>query len=161
LDRLALSLVAAPFVFAVCALATRAPVRRIGAALAGGAAFGIGNAAWDFAARSMGWWSYPTAGPGIGPPIWYAAAGLSAAGVSLIGWRVVRRFGRRGCLAFLLGFALYCVLRDALVAAAADAVIRFGPGPAPYLADAAAAFTLMAVALAVQDVLGGDRGRLR
>ncbi len=156
-SRLLLSLVAAPLVFAACAFATRAPVRRSAAALAGGAAFGLGNVGWDVLAQAAGWWSYPgVGGSGHGPWLWYAAAGFSAAGVSLIGWRVRLRFGARGVLAFLAGFAAYCVLRDWRVASAPDSVIAFAPGALPYLADASAALTLMALALGVQLALGGD-----
>lgn len=141
--------------FALCALATRAPLRRIAAALAGGAVFAIGNAGWDVLAHRAGWWSYPGLGGAThGPALWYAAAGLSAAGVSLIGWRVVRRFGRSGLAMFLVAFALYCVARDARVAAAANSVIRFAPGAVPFVADGIAAFTLMASAMVVQLALG-------
>jgi hypothetical protein len=113
-DRLCLSLAAAPLVFAACAFATRAPARRMVAALAGGAAFTAGNAAWDLLAHAAGWWSYP--------------------GVGARDWRV---------------------------ASASDAVIVFAPGPLPWLADGAAAFTLMALALALQLALGGDPRSLR
>jgi hypothetical protein len=161
-DRLTVSLVASPFVFAACALATRAPARRMAAALAGGVAFAFGNAAWDVLANAAGWWTYPgLGGASRGPALWYAAAGLSASGVALIGWRVVRRFGRRGLAAFLIGFAAYCLARDLRVAAAPDSVIQFAPGPVPRLADGVAALTLMAAALAVQFALGGDPQRLR
>jgi hypothetical protein len=154
-DRLQLSLVASPLVFAACALATRASVRRCGAALAGGAAFAAGNFAWDLLAHAAGWWSYPAFGDG--PLLWYAAAGLSAAGVSLLGWRARRRFGTPGALAFLAAFAGWCVLRDGRVARAPDSVIVFGSGAAPWLADAAAAFSLMSLALGLQLALAERR----
>ena len=149
MDRVLLSLVAAPFVFAACVIATRAPALRSAAALVGGAAFGAGNIGWDVLAHAAGWWSYPSAS-GHGPLIWYAAAGLSAAGVSLLGWRARRRFGAPGGLVFLVAFAVFCVLRDWRVAHAPGAVIVFAPGPLPWLADGAAAFTLMALALGLQ-----------
>lgn len=162
MGRLQLSLAAAPLVFGACAFATRAPVRRIAAALAGGAAFALGNVGWDVLAQAAGWWSYPGAGgSGHGPWFWYAAAGLAAGGVGLIGWRVRRRFGARGALVFLAGFAVYCALRDWRVASAPDAVIVFAPGTLPYLADASAALTLMALALGLQLALGGDVRSLR
>ena len=162
MDRLLLSVAAAPLVFAVCAFATRAPARRIAAALAGGAAFAAGNIGWDVLAHAAGWWSYRgVGGSARGPLLWYAAAALSAAGVSLIGWRAWRRFGARGVCAFLALFTLYGALRDWRVARAADSVIVFGPGAAPWLADAIAWLTLMALALAIQLTLGGDARRLR
>jgi hypothetical protein len=161
-DRLLLSVAAAPLVFAACAFATRAPARRAAAALAGGAAFAAGNVAWDLLAHAAGWWSYRgVGGSGRGPLLWYAAAALSAAGVSLIGWRAWRRFGARGALAFLALFTLYGALRDFRVARVKESVIVFGPGPAPWIADAAGWLTLMALALAIQLALGGDARRLR
>lgn len=162
MDRLRLSLGAAPLVFAVCALATRAPPRRAAAALAGGVVFAAGNLACDVLASAAGWWSYVGLGDGSRAPVlWYGAAGLSAAGVSLIGWRAQRRFGARGLAGFLALFALYGALRDWRVAHAAGSVIVFGPGAAPWLADAAAWLVLMALVLAVQRQLGGDPARLR
>ena len=160
MDRLQLSLAASPLVFVACAFATRAPGRRIGAALAGGLAFAVGNVGWDLAAHAAGWWSYPALGA-RGPLLWYAAAGLSAAGVSLLGWRAWRRFGARGAAAFLALFTAYGVLRDWRVASTPDSVIAFGPGPAPWLADAAGWLTLMALALGLGHALGGDPRRLR
>lgn len=161
-SRLLLSLVAAPFVLAVCAFATRAPMPRIGAALAGGAAFAVGNAGWDELAYAAGWWSYPGfPGSARVPWLWYAAAGLSAAGISLIGWRAHRRFGARGLVAFLVLFALYGMLRDWRVASAAGSIIRFAPGAVPWLMDGTAWLSLMAVVLAIQLRLGGDARRLR
>jgi hypothetical protein len=160
-SRLLLSLAAAPFVFAVSAVATRAPWPRIGGALAGGVVFALGNAGWDALALAAGWWSYPGASGSHGPWLWYAAAGLSGGGVSLIGWRVRRRFGLAGALVFLVAFAAWCVVRDWRVAHAPESVIVFAPGMLPYLADAAAALTLMALALGVQLALGGDPKRLR
>lgn len=161
-SRLLLSLVAAPFVFAVCAFATRAPARRIAAALAGGVAFAVGNAGWDLLAHAAGWWSYPgIPGNAVVPWFWYAAAGLSVAGISLIGWRAWRRFGPRGLVAFLGLFALYGMLRDWSVASAAGSIIRFAPGAVPWLMDGTAWLSLMAVVLAIQLALGGEMRTLR
>jgi hypothetical protein len=156
-DRLLLSVLAAPLVFAGCAAVTRAPVRRMLAALAGGLVFAVGNVAWDVLARAAGWWSFRGVGEsGRGPLLWYAAAALSVAGVSLLGWRAWRRFGARGAAAFLALFTLYGVLRDWRVARAAGSVLVFGPGASPWLADAVAWLTLMSLALGVQLALAGD-----
>jgi hypothetical protein len=95
------------------------------------------------------------------PWLWYAAAGLSAAGISLLGWRAARRFGARGIAAFLAVFTVYGMLRDWRIASTAGRVIAFAPGPMPWLADGAGWLTLMALALGVQLRLGGDAKRLR
>src|SRR5258708_791980 len=97
MDRVTYSLVAAPLVFAVAALFTRAPWRRVLATLVGGVGFAAGNVGWDLLGRRAGWWHYP--GFGVHAPlVWYAAAGLGATGAALVGWRVTRRFGWRGLL---------------------------------------------------------------
>ncbi len=160
MDRVTASLVAAPFVFGVAAILTRAPARRIGASLVAGLAFAAGNVGWDLVARRWGWWRYPGF-DGHGPLHWYAAAGLAAAGVALIGWRIRRRFGHRGLVVFIAAFAVLIPIRDHGVSRAAEPAIVFGPGPWPWLADAAAGFSLMALAIAVLLAFGGDVGRLR
>jgi hypothetical protein len=112
-------------------------------------------------AHHAGWWWYPgLGGRAYGEPIWYAAAGLAAAGAGLLGWRVQRRFGGPGLAVFLVACALYCGARDYRVAHAAGSVIAFGPGVLPWLADTTAAFALMALALAIQLGFGGDPRRL-
>jgi hypothetical protein len=160
-DRLLASIVAAPFIFATCSYFTRAPARRTAAALAGGAAFAVGNIGWDVLAGHMRWWWYPGFEAGHGPLVWYAAVCLSAGGVGLVGWRARRRFGARGAIAFLILFAVFVPLRDQHAAASAGAPIVFGPGSIPWIADATAAFTLMSLCLAIQLGLGGPLSRLR
>jgi hypothetical protein len=155
-DRLDVSLIAAPVIFVVTAWLTRAPLRRIAGALAGGVAFAVGNAAIDEVAHHVGWWWYPhLGGHGHAPALWYAAAGLAGAGVSMIGWRVHRRFAVRGVVVFLGAFGLFCIARDARVAAADDSLIVFGAGALPRLADGLAGVVLMLTALAIQLALGG------
>jgi hypothetical protein len=160
MDRITVSLIGAPVLFTVFTLFTRAPARRIAAALAGGVAFAIGNLGWDLLAERTGWWWYPGFRSHV-PLSWYAAAGLSAAGVGLFGWRVHRRFGTKGVGIFLVAFALLCVIRDYRVAQTQASLITFGSGLTPWLADASAAFTLMVLALGIQLALGGDVTRLR
>jgi hypothetical protein len=160
MDRLAASLVAAPLVFAVAVFFTRAPVRRLAGAFAGGVAFAAGNVCWDLLALHAGWWHYP--GFGVHAPLmWYAAAGLAAAGITLVGWRAIRRFGRRGLLVFLVAFTVFCPIRDYGVAQSAEPTIAFSPGPLPWFADAAAGLSLMALATLIQLALGGDVQSLR
>src|SRR4051794_41032053 len=95
------SVVAAPVIFAVCAYFTKAPARRIGIALLGGLIFAAGNVGWDVVATLEGLWVYPEGAKAT----YYAAAGLSFAGISLIAWRVYRRFGGRALVVFVPAFA--------------------------------------------------------
>jgi hypothetical protein len=162
MDRVTVSLIVAPILFTVVTLFTRAPPRRIAAALAGGVAFAIGNVGWDVLAERSGWWWYPGfADPSHGPPLWYAAAGLSASGVGLLGWLAYRLFGAKGVGGFLVAFTIAGVVRDYRVAHAPASVITFGSGLVPWLADAAGWFTLMVLALGIQLALGGDVAKLR
>ena len=160
MDGVTASLVVAPLVFAVAALFTRAPVRRIAAALVGGVVFAAGNVGWDVVGLHAGWWHYPGFGA-HGPLVWYAAGSLGFMGIALVGWRVTRRFGGRGLLVFLAAFSVFCPIRDSIHAHRAEPMIVFGPGILPWLADAACGLSLMTVAMLIQLALGGDVKRLR
>lgn len=154
------SLIAAPFIFAACAWFTRAGLPRILAALAGGLAFAVGNVGWDFLGRWQSWWWYPREGGRAYLPLfWYGAVGLSAAGVSLIGWRVHRRWGRRGLAIFVVLFSMNGTLRDWRVSRTDPEMIRFGTGARPWVADFLAWLTLMAAAMGTQTWLRGDPRR--
>lgn len=149
------ALITAPIIFMLCAYFTRAPTTRIAAALAGGVVFAGLNIAVDIIAYHAGWWSYPDYGDrGFGSPWWYIAAGLSAAGISLIGWRVYRRFEEVGLIVFLFAFAVYGLVRDWTVSRTlGDDVIEFSGGIVPWLVDYSAWLTLMGAAIAVQFAL--------
>jgi hypothetical protein len=121
----------------------------------------VGNVAWDRLASDAGWWRYPGFGA-LAPLSWYGAAGVGAAGISLVGWRVLRRYGGRGLLKFLGVFTILGAIRDYRIASGAKpAIIDFGPGAIPWLADAAGWLSLMVVAMLVQMMLGGEVGRMR
>ncbi len=62
-----------------------------------------------------------------------AAMGYGAA-FGLVGWRVIRRFGRRGLIVFLIALAIFGVARDVTYARTTN-LIDLGPGPAPLIAD--------------------------
>jgi hypothetical protein len=149
MNRVLISLIAAPVIFVVAAVVTRATPRRIAAALAGAAAFAVGNWGWDVLAARMRWWAYMVERV---PPTWYVAAGVAGAGVALVGWRVHRRYGLRGAAIFVLAFGVFCIVRDARLP---ETVIVFADGVVPRLADGAAGLTLMIVALAIILLLGG------
>jgi hypothetical protein len=86
----------------------------------------------------------------------YAAAGLGAAGVSLLGWRIHLRYGTRGLLAFLVLFACYGLLRDRVVSATVGRhLLQFGAGILPWLVDWTGWLTLMLSAIASQYLVAG------
>jgi hypothetical protein len=55
----------------------------------------------ELVAQALGFWRYPSNESGRGPLLLYPLAILVFAVLSLIGWRVMRRFGWRGELVFL------------------------------------------------------------
>jgi hypothetical protein len=152
------SLLGAALIFVICVVGTRPGVRRLLGGLAGGFVVGIGNAMWDVWAADNGWWRYPRwPGRGYASPWWYIATGLGIAGVSLVGWRIHRRFGIRGLGVFLVLFACYGLLRDWVVSSTVGRdLLRFGPGAVPRVVDWTAWLTLTTVAVATQYLIAGQ-----
>jgi len=137
-NLLILGIAAAAGLLAVIAFFTRATPRRIAGALAGAVPLVPLVMFYDWIAARIGWWHYPSVVTGSAPLAWYIAAALFyGAGLGLIGWRMIRRFGGRGLLAFLVLLALFGVARDYFYSVAAQ-LIAFGPGPAPLIADGVA-----------------------
>jgi hypothetical protein len=129
-------MIATAILFAVIAFFTRANSRRILGALAGSLLLIPMVMFYDTIAARLGLWYYPSAPNGApGPFAWYLSAALFyGAGLGLIGWRVIRRFGRRGLIGFLMVFGLFGATRDYIFSHTIGG-IEFGPGPLPFLAD--------------------------
>jgi hypothetical protein len=105
---------------------------------------------YDAIAARLGLWRYPSVTTGSAPLAWYFAAALFyGAALGLVGWRVVRRFGRRGLICFLIVLALFGVARDYLYSRTTD-VIEFGGGWVPVIADL---FEYASAAMIVQIVM--------
>src|SRR5215472_5424451 len=81
---------------------TRAvPKRVLGAAVGGLVAMPVGIG-FDVVGDAMGWWHYTMGATAHLPPLLYPGLWLwYGIGVSLIGWRITRRFGRRGLIGFI------------------------------------------------------------
>ena len=143
------------FALAVTVLGLRPTRRRLSGALVGGAVVAGLNVLVDVGAHRLGWWWYPSVPTSYGPPWFYVATGLwYGAGVALIGWRMLRRFGRAGLGVLLAFMAIYGPVRDYLGAAVTGEIV-FGPGFSPVLADALSWVTLTAVGQAVMWCLAG------
>jgi hypothetical protein len=80
---------------------TRATTQRVLGALAGGVAVAVVGLGVELVAQALGFWRYPSDGSGRGPLLLYPLLILVFAVLSLIGWRVMRRFGWRGELVVL------------------------------------------------------------
>jgi hypothetical protein len=74
---------------------------------------------------------------------------------SLIGWRVMRRFGWRGEAIFLIIVTVVGTLRDYLVGAQSLGIIAFKPGVLTIVVDAACWAGLTALAQAVMRLVAG------
>jgi len=155
---LVLAVLATALLFAVIAFFTRATPRRIVAALIAAIPIVPLVMFYDAVAARLGWWHYPSVAAGSAPLAWYIAAALFyGAALGLVGWRVFRRFGRRGLIAFLIALALFGVARDTVYSRTTD-VIEFGGGWAPVVADLFAYGSAAAIVQVIMYWIAGPSG---
>jgi hypothetical protein len=128
--------IATAALFAIMAFFTRATLRRIIAVLVGSIPLIPMVMYYDSIASQLGWWRYvsmPVGSPG--PFIWDIDAALFyGAGLGLVGWRVIRRYEKRGLIGFLSAFALFGVTCDYILSMTMGGIV-FGAGPLPFIAD--------------------------
>ena len=134
---------------------TRAGLRRFLGALAGGCAVAVVGAGVEILARTVGLWHYPSVEQPYGPLLMYPVLILMWAGYSLIGWRVMRRFGRRGLVVFLAAVMVLGTFRDYFVADKALGFITLSPGIGTILADGVCWSGLTALAMGVMRLVAG------
>jgi hypothetical protein len=151
--------IATVILFAVIAFFTRAKLRRILGVLAGSLLLIPMVMFYDMIAAKFGLWYYPSMpGKAPGPLAWYISAALFyGAGLGLIGWRVIRRFGKSGLIGFLIAFAAFGVTRDYIFSHMMGG-IEFGPGPLPVIADLFAYASPAAVVQLVMYWIAGPPG---
>ena len=137
---------------------TRATRKRITGAFLGGLAVAIVGPGVEFLAHKLGWWHYPFVNTPYGPPLIYPAVVLMFATLALIGWRVTRRFGWRGQVAFLVVVAILGTVRDYRVAAALPDFIVFGPGIGTAFIDSMCWAGLTALAQGMMRMVAGPAG---
>ena len=160
-QALLIGFIVAPILFALCAYFTRANVRRIIGALVEAVAYGAINYSWDQAAAHFGWWSYPAwLGTGRAPVTLYVLASIVGGAMGLIGWRIVRRWGAKGLVGFLLFWAAYAVVHDygGSKAFASSQLMVFGPGPSPIISIILWYITGNAAVLLAIRLVGGPSG---
>ena len=134
---------------------TRANVRRIAGALAGGSVFGVVALLGIALGEARGWWRIPKAGSSHFQLLLWLGFAVSCAPVYLITWRVARRFGGRGLAVCVLAVAIIGPPRDYLYAATFPDWMVFSPGIAPVLADAAVYALLVVVGHGVMRLVAG------
>jgi hypothetical protein len=155
---LALGVAATTVMFVAVAFFSRATPRRIVGALLGAVPVIPWVVLCDAIARRFGWWHYPSVTTDIAPLAWYVAAALwYGAALGLVGWRVIRRFGRLGLTAFLSALAVLGVARDYLYSVTTGLIV-FGSGAIPLVADFLAyALAAAAVQIAMYWIAGLPR----
>ncbi len=143
--------------FAVLALVTGAPPRRIVGALASVVVFTALSAPIDTLGARVGWWTYPSCVDPPHPPlvVYVGQALIFVGGVALVGWRVQRWWGRRGLARFAAFVCVAGLVRDMTVAAVLPRMIQFGPAPAAQLADLGAWAIVVTVGLGVTRLVAG------
>ena len=134
---------------------TRATARRVLGAVAGGLAVAVVGVGVEAVCQALGFWRYPSDDTGYGPPLMYPVIVLMFAMLPLIGWRVVRRFGWRGEVTFLITVTVLGTIRDYLVAEQATGLIVLAPGLATVLVDTVCWAGLTALAQGVMWLIAG------
>ena len=134
---------------------TRATARRVLGAVAGGMAVAVVGFGVEVLCQALGFWRYPSADTGHGPLLMYPLLVLIWAVFSLIGWRVMRRFGWRGEVVFLAVVTAQGTLRDYFEAGQALGLIALAPGLTTVLVDIVCWAGLTALAQGVMRVVAG------
>jgi hypothetical protein len=136
---------------------TRATVRRILGALAGGVAAGLLALGAIALGEALGWWRVVFAPAPYSLPLLFLCL-FSLTPIYLVTWRLARRFGWRGLAVFASIITIIGPPRDYLIAAWFPKWMVFAPGVAPVLADAAAYAGLILLGHAVMRLVAGPAG---
>jgi hypothetical protein len=143
---------------AVTIYLTGATTRQVLGALAGGAVVAVVGFGVEVLCQALGLWRYPSDDTGYGPLAMYPAFVLIFAWLALLGWQVIRRFGWRGGIVFLVAIAVLGTVRDYKVAQQAANVIALTPGITTVLVDLVAWSGLTALAQGVMHWIAGPAG---
>ena len=134
---------------------TRATMRRVMGALAGGAVVGFTGMGAIVLGNTLGLWRVPIFWTPYFLTLFFLAFAISVTPIYLVTWRVARRFGWRGLAVCLLIVAMIGPPRDYLYAAKFPEWMVFAPGIAPILADAAAYIGIVVIGHAVMRLVAG------
>jgi hypothetical protein len=134
---------------------TRAGMRRMAGALAGGLAVVLSLPFVLMIAEAQNWWTCPFLKNPNTWPLVFAGGIVSYAWVALVDWRIERRFGWRGTAVFLAAVSIIGPPRDYAFAARYPDLMIFGPGFSPIAGNAAAYLFTMVLMLLVMRLISG------
>jgi hypothetical protein len=134
---------------------TRATSRRFLGALVGGLTVAVVGVGVEVMFQTLGFWHYPSVDQRYGPVLMYPVVLLMWTGYSLIGWRVMRRFGWRGETVFLAAVAVFGTLRDFVIAWQMPDVIALSPRLSTVLVDLVLWSGLTALAQGAMSLVAG------
>lgn len=146
-------------IFVATAYFTRATRRRIVASLMGAASGALVGVVVDIVAHDAGWWTYRNVSTPYGPPLFYVASGLGFGALTLVAWRLMRRFGWRGLIGELAVLMLYGPPRDYLLADL-PGLMDFRWSTAVVVLDSLLVWAIpFMIAVALMRLLGGQSRR--
>ena len=134
---------------------TRAVVRRVVGALAGGAIGSLIGLKAIALCEALGWWSVPFPSAKYFVAVFYVGLAITLAPIYLITWRLTRRYGWQGLAVFAAIVAIIGPPRDYLYALTFPKWMVFSPGIAPMLADSATYVGVVLVGHAVMRLVAG------
>jgi hypothetical protein len=140
---------------------TRATMRRVAGALAGGAAVGLMAVGSIALGESQAWWQIPSSSATYFWPLMYLGLAISCSPIYLLTWRTTRRFGWRGLAVFIVTVTVIGPPRDYLYAAVFPQWMTFSPGVVPILADAATYALIVTLGDTVMRLVAGPSGEDR
>jgi hypothetical protein len=137
---------------------TRATLRRVVGALAGGVAVALMSLGMIGLCEALGWWRIPFASTTFLMTMLGIGLAISCSPIYLITWRIARRFGWRGLAVFAGVVIVIGPPRDYLIALKHPEWMVFSPGAAPILADAVAYLGIVLLGHAVMRFVSGASG---
>lgn len=147
-------------VFVLVAILTRATLRRVVGALAGGAVFAVVALSIIALGEEMKWWHMAITWETLYLTLLWIDLALGAF-IYLITWRVARRFGGRGLAAVVTIVAILGPVRDYRVMERMPIWGTYAPGLAPVLAVSVTYILYILVGHGVMRLIAGPAGEDR
>ena len=123
------------FMSALVAVLPSAGPKRMAAALVAGALGVLFAIGWDYAASFLGLWTYAGGEPHAPWRVYAGFVFWQGAAFGLVGWYIIRRWGRAGAFGYLAAFAFLGAVRD-VVQAVNIGYMTFSIPPLGILVDA-------------------------